>query len=274
MNIVQKIKEGANAVTEAMADCRKEATEKAVHRVRTRCRRLEAVVSAVLATHPGGAKELHAAGGAVIRKLKKIRRGAGAVRDLDIHMLLIEEMAGPSPDDFAMRLQKELTRERKRDAVVMLEIIDKHQKRLEKLAAEFLGMVEKLPPRGRQVDTTALAMAGFLEASAAMPVLRQDNLHDFRKRSKAARYIAEINLRSPTSARLAKTLNEIQDAIGVWHDWDVLVAEAEDALGKKGAPLVHEFASRRTTSYRKAIKVARQSQEQIVRRASASSNGR
>jgi len=274
MNIVQKIKEGAGEVSEAIDDCRKEATEKAVHKVRTRCRRLEAVVSAVLATHPGGPKELRAAGFAVTRKLKKIRRGAGAVRDLDIHLLLIKEMAGKSPDGATAKLQKELTRERKRDAVVMLDIIDKHQKGLENRAAEFLQLVEKLPPRGRQVDTAALAMAEFLEASAAMPELREDNLHDFRKRSKAARYVAEINLRSPRSARLAKKLNEIQDAIGIWHDWDVLTAEAKDTLGKKGAPLVHEFASRRTTSYRKAIKVARQSQEQIVRRASASSNGR
>lgn len=264
MDISQKIKAGADDLAAAIDDCSKDATAKAVHKVRTRCRRLEAVVSAVLATHANGSGELQKAGDRVVRRLKKIRRGAGAVRDLDIHLSLVEEMAGPSPDDSAKKLHKELTRERKRAAVVMLEITDKHKAKFETRSAEFLRMVEKLPPRERQVDTAALATAGFLEASAAMPVLRQDNLHHFRKRSKAARYVAEINLRSPASARLAKKLNEIQDAIGVWHDWAVLEEEAGEILRKQGRGLREALHAKETESYRIALENARRIQEQLM----------
>ena len=222
-------------------------------------------MSAVLTTH-AGVKEVEAAADALLRRLKKIRRGAGAVRDLDIHISLVDEISGrPAQDaDAAKKLKKELKRERRRAAAEMLDVTSKQQKKYEKRAADFLQLVEKMPASERELDTAALAAAGFLEASAAMPVLKEANLHDFRKRSKAARYVAEMDGRSAASARLAKKLNEIQDAIGEWHDWLVLETEAGEILNGTGKRLLGTLHRERTRSYQRALENARRIQRQLL----------
>ena len=270
MNISQKIKQASQELTAALDDCTRKPKKKRVHDVRTRCRRLEAAVSAVLSTH-GGVKELEEAGDALVRRLKKIRRGAGAVRDLDIHMSLVDDISGNPPQDLdaAKKLKKQLKRERKRAAVEMLDVTSKQQKRFEKQAADFLQLVVKMPPRELDLDTAALASARFLEASAAMPVLKETNLHDFRKRSKSARYVAEIDPRNAASAKLAKKLNEIQDSIGEWHDWVVLEMEAGDILNGTGKRLLGTLHHERTRSYQRALQNARRIQKQLLHKAPA-----
>ena len=132
-----------------------------------------------------------------------------------------------------------------------------------------MQLVEKMPAGERELDTAALATAGFLEASAAMPVLKETNLHDFRKRSKSARYVAEIDPRNAASVRLAKKLNEIQDSIGEWHDWLVLETEAGDILNGTGKRLLGTLHHERTTSYKRALQNARRIQKQLLHKAPA-----
>ncbi len=69
----------------------------------------------------------------------------------------------------------------------------------------------------------------------AMPLLDAENLHDFRKATKKARYVAESGARERNSSSVAKALKRIQDAIGDWHDWLCLAEEAKTALGQDGA---------------------------------------
>jgi CHAD domain-containing protein len=271
VNVRQKVKESWDHLSAAIKDCSENPTEDAVHHVRTRCRRMEALVSSLLSTHSGNAN-LGAAGTAVLRKLKKIRREAGAVRDLDIHSLLLDSLhdktPAQQPDKAAKKLKKALKQERKRLATSMLKIIEAHKGKLETKATAFIKIFDGLPASEQQLDTVALATARFLETSAAMPVLRAENLHEFRKQSKAARYVAELNPHFPASARLAEKLNRIQDAIGVWHDWDVMEQETADILDGKGKALRGQMDLMRKKTYREAITVARRTQRELLRHAS------
>ena len=70
----------------------------------------------------------------------------------------------------------------------------------------------------------------------AMPSLDSGNLHDFRKLTKKARYVAESG-QEESSQTIAKALKSVQDAIGDWHDWQCLGEEAEIALDKDGGEL-------------------------------------
>jgi CHAD domain-containing protein len=267
VNVGGKMKEAWQDVSAAIEACAEKPTEKAVHQVRTRCRRLEALVSAVLSTRLS-AKRLHSTGEALLRKIKKIRRAAGPVRDLDIHLSLLETITGEPPDDDAQKLKKTLQRQRKRASVAALKEIERHRPDLERRAARFLDTFNDLPASEQELDTAALAKARFLETAAAFPVIRADNLHDFRKRSKQARYIAEINPRSAASVALAKELNRVQDAIGAWHDWDVMMEEGAEILGNRRTALLRKIQAHRNKAYRVALRIARQTQRQALRDAS------
>jgi CHAD domain-containing protein len=264
VNVGGKMKEGWQDVSAAIEACAEEPTEKAVHQVRTRCRRLEALISAVLSARLN-AERLHSTGKPLLRKMKKIRRVAGPVRDLDIHLSLLESISGQPPDADAEKLKKTLEGERKRAAVAELKEIKRHRPELEGRAARFLAAFNDLPATEQELDTVALAKARFLEASAAFPVLRAGNLHDSRKRSKQARYIAEINPRSAASVRLAKKLIRVQDAIGAWHDWDVTMEEAVEILGSRRTPLLRKIQAKRNQAYRVALRIARETQRQLLR---------
>lgn len=266
MDVGNKLRESWRELQQALTDCCDEPAEKAVHRLRTRCRRVEAIVSSIIEMHAAGREgKLADTGNEILRKLKKIRRGAGAVRDLDIHAMLLESISTGHAGGTIEKLKKKLQREREKAAVAVVKIIKKHRPKLEIRADRFFEVFNSLPATKHQLDTLALSTSKFLEASAAIPVLGAENLHEFRKRSKIARYVAEINPRSAASVRLAKKLNRIQDAIGMWHDWDVMRSEAEELIGNGHSGLLPQIDAKRKETYRKALEVARRTQRELLR---------
>jgi CHAD domain-containing protein len=84
-----------------------------------------------------------------------------------------------------------------------------------------------------------VALEDFVRAADAMPLLHGENLHDFRKATKKARYVAEAGAEGDSS--VAKALKRIQDAIGEWHDWLCLGEEAQAALGQDAPELTAAF---------------------------------
>ncbi len=150
----------------------------------------------------------------------------------------------------------------------MLKKVETQNGKMTTKIADLINIFDRLPRSAQQLDTVALATARFLETSAAMPVLRAENLHEFRKRSKAARYVADLNPHSPASARLAKKLKQVQDAIGAWHDWDMMEQETAGILNGKGKALQNQMDLMRKKTYREALTIARQTQRELLRHAS------
>jgi CHAD domain-containing protein len=73
----------------------------------------------------------------------------------------------------------------------------------------------------------------FAEVVAEFPSLDAANLHEFRKRIKKVRYLAEMVAADDHEiARQAASLKKIQTAIGEWHDWDALAKREDHAHGK------------------------------------------
>jgi len=79
---------------ENLAKCENTPDVDAVHDTRTGTRRVQATVEALLRELPESTGEdaVRAAGEAWLRLLKKIRRTAGPVRDLDVHRKLLEKL--------------------------------------------------------------------------------------------------------------------------------------------------------------------------------------
>ncbi len=235
----------AGAFNAALAQCVEDAAPDAVHRVRTGSRRLQAMLEAMLRENATFALDHPAR--AWLRQLKQIRRAAGPVRDLDVHRKLLETLAGkPAQGGDANPLNKQaealdewLRSERKHLARGMQKQIRKRQHGLAERQTAVLNAVGSIPAEslgtGRSAD--AVALEDFVRAVDAMPLLDADNLHDFRKATKKARYVAESATEKGPYSSVAQALKRTQDAIGEWHDWQCLFEEAETALGKDARDL-------------------------------------
>jgi len=236
----------ADAFNAAVAQCVEDADSDAVHRVRTGSRRLQAMLEAMLRENATFALDHPAR--PWLRQLKQIRRAAGPVRDLDVHRKLLEDLVGKgaAPDSDTNPLHKPaamlddwLKSERKHLARGMQKEIRKRQHGLAERQTAVLNAIGSVPLEsvrtGRSAD--AVALEDFVRAVDAMPLLDAENLHDFRKATKKARYVAESAAEKGPYSSVAKALKRVQDAIGEWHDWLCLFEEAGTALGKDAPDL-------------------------------------
>jgi CHAD domain-containing protein len=236
----------ADAFNAAVAQCAQDSDPDAVHRVRTGSRRLQAMLEARLRETPGPALEQPAR--AWLRQLKQIRRAAGVVRDLDVHRKLLEDWVGKDSGPLSKQsemLDAWLKGERKRLAHGMQKKTRKRQPALAEGQAGFLAAMSHSPLSSMRGSRPAdvVALEDFVRAADTMPVLDAENLHDFRKATKKARYVAESAVDGQTSNSVAIALKRIQDAIGDWHDWLCLREEASAALGQE-APDLTAFLER------------------------------
>lgn len=266
--------------------CRDGAGEEEAHRLRTGSRRLQAMVESILRQSGSHADVLEKPARAWLRQMKRLRREAGEVRDLDVHRKLLRRAAQeaattpplsplgmliPSslvPGSFAEELgafDTWMGERRHKYSTALVRSVKQRRGKLAAAQAAFLAAMEDLAGRRfpRHVSAARLAFEEFARAVDAMPALNVKNLHAFRKRVKKARYIAESE-DGEMAAALAGTLKRVQDAIGEWHDWQSLTEEAKIAL-KEGAPLLTPWLEQqRSHALIHALRVTRQARAQIL----------
>jgi CHAD domain-containing protein len=229
----------------AAAQCVQDADSGAVHRVRTSSRRLQAMLEAMLREAPAMVvRQVEQPARAMLQPLKQIRQAAGPVRDLDVHRKLLQNWLGEEQPDSPFRAQVEqldtwLKAERKHLAHGMQKQIRKRLQGLPQLRSTLWTAMAQIPPGLHRAPRAAdaVALEDFVRAADAMPQLDAENLHDFRKATKKARYVAESGAPGQSSSGVAKALKRIQDAIGEWHDWLCLAEEAKTALGEDAPEL-------------------------------------
>jgi CHAD domain-containing protein len=223
-----------------------------------------------------------------LRQLKKVRRAAGKVRDLDVHRKLVTENFLP-PDEAAAELTEAtaaaagsnemtplaeqarsldswLKLRRAAAADALCTTLDDHASRLLEAEQQFMAaMAQRRATASRKHPPAArLALENYLRIVDAMPLLDKENLHDFRKGAKKARYVTEAEENDPAAKAIAKAIKRVQDAIGEWHDWDVLADEAHEALGHGGEILRSELETRAERAYKRAICVTAANSRRLV----------
>jgi CHAD domain-containing protein len=291
---LQNVKKLASALREKLARCACDPDVDSVHDTRTGTRRLQATIENLVRELPEGkaAEAVRDAAQALMRQLKRIRRAAGTVRDLDVHRKLLEHLAEAAcgeqrpgakavveeaattdqPDileapeaglrisGFHQRaddLDAWLEHQRKAHAeqlrVQAPDLVAKFDKRLAGLV-EALGTQRR---RRRIRPAAAMALDSFAMLATEMQLLDASNLHDFRKGAKKARYVAELAAQTDAYAgAVGKSLKKLQDEIGDWHDWLVLADEAHAALGDQGGELIGMIEAKREEHFIAAMKSA------------------
>lgn len=221
-------------MAQVMARPRKEA----VHRLRSTTRRIEAhleVVVELARQEPG----FRVAGGEVRRVkklLRRVRRGAGRVRDLDVARELAKTFAagGTAPQirRQAEDLREQLKEERKRESRDLIASLKGRGLKLQPSLEQLLISLEPVAEVGMSAVELEVLARGWHERQmklAGLENMRMDGLHWIRKSAKLARYMAETGL----AARVVREFATVQAAGGEWHDCLNLLELAEERLGKR-----------------------------------------
>ena len=250
-------------LTQAIVSCRAEQGEKAVHGLRAGTRRLDALLRKVLEDHPG-AVGLHRESKRAMKQLGKIRKMAGSVRDLDVQRELAEEIkeelsarkSEAVREDVAEeyeQLDGYLKRRRRRNADALRKGLTKCELKMERALERITEEIEGLTTASPSPLSTARGWTRRVGIEGEQ--LNEGNLHEYRKKTKAARYVAELQ-KTPTAKRLAAELRGVQDAIGQWHDWELLSELAKDFVGEDSL-VVGALIKKRISSFRIALRKAR-----------------
>jgi CHAD domain-containing protein len=247
MHPVVALRNGMASLEAAFLLCLALPGKNAVHQLRSATRRIEAQLElfAFLPELPPHGQQVRR----LRRLLKKLRRAAGSVRDLDVQRTLIREeikraAMGRAARKEARHLRRELKARRKEAAANLQKLLHRHRARLPLLWEDLL---EALAPE----ESITLSEARLTRMIREwyrndLPAELQGGkaFHRIRKRAKLARYLAESAPEPALAARrLAKRFEAIQQTGGTWHDWLLLTHISRGEL-TASAELTRRFAAK------------------------------
>jgi CHAD domain-containing protein len=213
----------------AITDCLKKPSQKPVHKLRTSTRRIEATLELLAAV---STIHIDRESKSLRKALRKLRRAAGVVRDLDVHRDLLKACK-KSAD--TTRLDHELSVAREKLAAKLTQALEKYQKKINKSLDDLEIALEpalELDLSGKEL--VHLTRGWFAKNACALDPGHDDQLHSIRKAGKTARYIAETGAEtSKAAAALASRLERTQKTLGSWHDHLLLLDEAQASLSKQ-----------------------------------------
>jgi CHAD domain-containing protein len=204
-----------------------------VHQARVTSRRLREAVP-VLATGLKGSKA-----GKATRKIRRLTRALGTVRELDVTLTLLEELAAAAEVSRTAveDVRSHVVRERDARRAVMLKRLervdaDKLGRRLASVGAALESATEE--PWRRTLCSRLLRRSKRLSVAmdAAGQMYSPERLHEVRIASKKLRYGLELAFDSGVKQAGAhvRTIKRAQDLLGKLHDLQVLqthIAEAQ-----------------------------------------------
>lgn len=261
----------------AMLVAQTSADKSPVHRLRTSTRRMEAQLVLVsllpgMPEHADQAAEVH-------RLLRRVRRAAATVRDMDVQIDMIEAdmpdsaavHSGSHGDEVrkeAQKLLKKLHKKRQRESADLTDTLKAESEELGEAMRGLQGVIHGAPG-SRPRAFSSLELSERIQnwfATRARAVLHADRhpdrahalqrlqhldettLHDLRKVAKQCRYMAEsLPEGSPEAKKLAQRFEYLQESGGTWHDWLSLECTAARVLGKK-SPLTERYRNHRNAA--------------------------
>ncbi len=266
---VKSLKEHITALDAAMLVAASSAEVGAVHKLRTATRRVEAHLCLVdllqHATSPKAIPEHASEGKAVRHRLRRVRRAAGKVRDLDVQVDAIRydtpaktrensttEIAAVRQQ--AKKLRKKLSHTRDGEAAKLIEVLQAEQ---QKLAAALRALEQAMKPASTPAvepdvmlehiehwftkqSLQELPARGRTTLKTTIPRLDENALHSFRKAAKLCRYMAESAPEGSPVLSKAADFESLQEAGGKWHD-SLLLARLSRGFHGKKAELTQRF---------------------------------
>ncbi|MFY9740652.1 MAG: CHAD domain-containing protein [Candidatus Sulfotelmatobacter sp.] len=220
-----------------------------VHGFRTGTRRLQ-ILLIELAPHPDRKHKK------LLKSLGRIRKRAGKLRDLDVQLSALRSFKSPGEPRRKTQLINQLIELRDRQEKKLRKTLDKDtvrdlRKQLKRTAKDF--SLEK----ARDPLSVARTILGSMDRAPIDAAL----LHQYRIRTKRARYAAEFAKPSDEAQQFIAGIKRVQDALGDWHDWLTLTENAQKHLGEvRESALVAELHNLTGAKFRQAVSALSQMQ--------------
>ncbi|MGA8150938.1 MAG: CHAD domain-containing protein [Terriglobales bacterium] len=192
-----------------------------VHKFRTNSRRVEALLLEVVREPRRNDEKL-------LKRLARLRKKAGRVRDLDVQISCLRNLKIPQGNGHKTQFLETLVQERALREKKLARAFDHKtaaeiRKRLKRAASEM-----SIP---KNTEPLSLTVNRLAQLGRGQEPITEKILHQYRIIGKRARYIAELAVDDPETVRLVADLKKMQDVIGDWHDWLKLTQKAEELLG-------------------------------------------
>lgn len=262
---------------ELLAQCERRPGRKCVHALRVATLRAQAGVEFCLAGRALGDADARA-----VRRWRKqaskLRRRLAPARQADVFLTMLgqrrQEAAGGKDGaegsqgyvDAIAELERAIGRGRQRAAKKVAAEIGERRKRLELLSRRVEDAFAGAAPVAGDGHLGGIA-ARMAALAGEFGELNEETLHGFRKRIKKIRYVAEIEGRTdPEAARAAAVLQRMAAAVGEWHDWQGLAAEAARHFGQgQGEGLVRFLEGESERSLERALELCGRALAQLRR---------
>jgi len=187
----------------------------------------------------------------LLRLLRRLRRKAGRVRDLDVQMASLRGLKIARQGAQKAQLIRALGSDRGKREKKLVGSLDKNAVRelRKRLKNACVGLAI---PNG--MEPLALALSRFAEVARDHSPLTQKTVHEYRIVGKRARYLIELAEKDPESEAVVKELKRMQDVVGDWHDWLTLTERAEELFGGvKDSALVAALRNLTRAKFRESI---------------------
>ncbi|MGH9555379.1 MAG: CHAD domain-containing protein [Terriglobales bacterium] len=242
-------------------------TPEAVHQLRTTTRRVEAMLETL---SPDGDRNQRR----LARSLRRVRRRAGRIRDLDVHQAALRSLKIGRDSTRKQQLVNELAERRSRQERKLLNRLDREsvadlRKSLRRAAEPILkpangrrrsrsSATSNPGPRPKPVEEPlAIALRMFARLARETGPLTDANLHQFRTRCKRVRYVAEMGGDTREIQAVVKEFKRLQDAVGIWHDWLTLTQTADKLFaGANDSALLNALQNISRAKFVEALRTA------------------
>jgi CHAD domain-containing protein len=258
-----------------LARCGKKPSRKRVHGLRTATLRLQALLEFWLDAHehdPGAhAVKRWSKQAAKLRHALQPARSAevyrGKLAELRTLLIRAHGVAGAAPGPECMRQIRELERtfRRQRDSAEkeLIEKIGRRRERLERWNKEITKTIA-VPVASGGASGAEVIRERIEGLAVEFPALSVDCLHEYRRRIKNIRYLAEfLAVGDPRVAQHASALYKTQAVIGEWRDWQSLARDGRRMLGDEARALADLLAGREAKALERALRFCRKAQQRL-----------
>jgi CHAD domain-containing protein len=245
----EKIHKSLRKLRKLTAKLSKDPAPEKIHKLRTNARKLEATFGALSLDSQKNERRL-------IKALRRIRRRAGKVRDLDVLTIDLAMVHVDGETECQVRLLEHLGAERREQATKLRNLIrHNHAKLKSRLRRASANVGNAL--QDSESHTASLAAAESLRLSSELEVpkrLNKGNLHPYRLKIKQLRYVLQL---APDEPKFVAALGEAKDSIGEWHDWEEMIAIAKDVLDHgSNCKLMRKLKETADSKFAHALRVA------------------
>lgn len=236
---IDRLERPLRKLRKALKSLSKDPPPEEVHKLRTRARHIESIAPALTSGKNKKTRRL-------VKSIKPVRRAAGTVRDMDVLTGNALSLPQNAHSESLLRLIEHLGATRQQSAGALLETVDEQRKSARRILKKYSKLVKervlKSSPNGKQPAGNTIspdriakparhlraAILALTDELRSWSALGESNIHPFRLKVKELRSI--LQLLPDSDAELVKSLGEVKDRIGDWHDWQQLSGFAHAAL--------------------------------------------